>query len=574
MNWRQYLPILDWYPKYTRAQFKGDLGAGLTVGIILIPQGMAYAMLAGMPPIHGLYAATLPLLLYAFFGTSRQLSVAPEAIGSLLTASSVGTLAAVGTDNYLQMAFALALMVGGLRLLLGIFRMGFIVNFLSHPVISGFTSAAALVIAVSQLKSLLGIQIPNSERIHEIAFFVAQKINTIHWLTVGIGVCTILILLMVKKISPRFPGSLLVLVLGILAAWYFQLDQHGVKILGYVPQGLPRLIFPKIAWLQELRELGPITVTIALVGFMESVAMAKTIRAHHLEYKVDANQELIALGLANIGAGLFQGFPVNGGISRSAINDQAGAQTGMASIISAATVILTLLFLTPIFFYLPSVVLASIIMVSVVNMIKTKEPRALWKTNRSDFWMLMATFLVTLIFGIQDGIVTGVVLSLGMVVFKSTRPHYAVLGQIPGTPIYRNVLRFSDLVERPEILVVRYDADLYFANISHFMETLEALIQQKGAALRYVILQAESINNLDSTAIEGLLELLGEFKDKDITLLFSSFKGPIRDMIKKTGLMEKIGENNFFVNIHEAIEAIEHKTLPDHHAYAVQSNIR
>jgi sulfate permease, SulP family len=325
--------------------------------------------------------------------------------------------------------------------------------------------------------------------------------------------------------------------------------------------------------LQELRELGPITVTIALVGFMESVAMAKTIRAHHLEYKVDANQELIALGLANIGAGLFQGFPVNGGISRSAINDQAGAQTGMASIISAATVILTLLFLTPIFFYLPSVVLASIIMVSVVNMIKTKEPRALWKTNRADFWMLMATFLVTLIFGIQDGIVTGVVLSLGMVVFKSTRPHYAVFGQIPGTPIYRNVLRFSDLVERPEILVVRYDADLYFANISHFMETLEALIQQKGAALRYVILQAESINNLDSTAIEGLLELLGEFKDKDITLLFSSFKGPIRDMIKKTGLMEKIGENNFFVNIHEAIEAIEHKTLPDHHAYAVQSNI-
>jgi SulP family sulfate permease len=573
MKWRQYLPILDWLPTYTHAQFRGDLGAGLTVGIILIPQGMAYAMLAGLPPIHGLYAATLPLILYSIFGTSRQLSVAPEAIGSILTASAIGSMAAQGSNHYLQMSFALALMVGVLRLLLGLLRLGFIVNFLSHPVIRGFTSAAAIVIAVTQLKSLFGVKIPNSERIHEIVWALFQQINHLHGLTLGIGLVAIIILWSIKKISPRFPGSLLVLALGILVVWIFKLDQQGVIILGSVPEGLPAFLIPKVAWQQEFRQLWPFTVTIALVGFMESIALAKSVRAHHLEYKVEANQELIALGLANIGAGLFQGFPVNGGISRTAINDQAGAQTGMASIISAATVVLTLLFLTPLFHYLPNAILAAIILFSAINMVKIQEPRELWKSNKTDFWMLMATFVVTLTLGIQDGIATGVMVSLAMMIFKSTRPHYALLGQIPDTHIFRNVLRFKDLVQRPEVLIFRYDADLYFANISHFMEILEAQVQAKSPSIRFVIVDAESINNLDSTAIEGLLELVESFKQLGIKLVFSSLKGPIRDAIKKAQLVEKIGESHFYINIIEAIAAFENLSSPLHHDYAIQSNV-
>ncbi|MCB0678848.1 MAG: sodium-independent anion transporter, partial [Saprospiraceae bacterium] len=318
MNLKSYFPAFDWITNYRRDDLKGDLSAGLTVGVMLIPQGMAYAMIAGLPPIYGLYASTLPLIVYALLGTSRQLAVGPVAMVSLLTAAGVGALAEGGTEAYLQMAILLALLVGGIQFLLGVFRLGFLVNFLSHPVISGFTSAAALIIGLSQLKHLLGIPLGRSHHIHEILIEAGQRIGELHWPTFLIGLGGIGLILLVKKVSRAIPGPLLAVVFGILAVWLFGLSGEGVKIVGTVPQGLPSFELPAFSW-GTTGALMPIALTIALVSFMESIAVAKAIQAKHKNYKVIPNQELIALGLANVGGSFFQAYPTTGGFSRTAV---------------------------------------------------------------------------------------------------------------------------------------------------------------------------------------------------------------------------------------------------------------
>ncbi|MCB0618959.1 MAG: solute carrier family 26 protein, partial [Saprospiraceae bacterium] len=481
MNLKSYFPAFDWITNYRRDDLKGDLSAGLTVGVMLIPQGMAYAMIAGLPPIYGLYASTIPLLIYALLGTSRQLAVGPVAMVSLLTAAGVGALAEGGTEAYLQMAILLALLVGGIQFLLGVFRLGFLVNFLSHPVISGFTSAAALIIGLSQLKHLLGIPLGRSHHIHEILIEAGQRIGELHWPTFLIGLGGIGLILLVKKVSRAIPGPLLAVVFGILAVWLFGLSGEGVKIVGTVPQGLPSFELPAFSW-GTTGALMPIALTIALVSFMESIAVAKAIQAKHKNYKVIPNQELIALGLANVGGSFFQAYPTTGGFSRTAVNDQAGARTGLAAIISAALILLTLLFLTPLFYYLPQAILASVIMVAVFGLIDIKEAVHLWHANRTDFFMLIVTFLATLSLGIEQGIGVGVVLSLVMVIFRTTRPHIAVLGKVPGTPYYRNIERFEKVEQRPDLLILRFDAQLYFANVNFFKDTLAELVQRKGKA--------------------------------------------------------------------------------------------
>ncbi|MEO0339051.1 MAG: solute carrier family 26 protein [Bacteroidota bacterium] len=573
---RSFIPALEWMRAYSEQQFRGDLVAGLTVGVMLIPQGMAYAMIAGLPPIFGLYASTLPILIYAFLGTSKQLAVGPVAMVSLLTATGIGVFAEGGTEAYILLAITLAFLVGAIQFLLGLFRLGFLVNFLSHPVISGFTSAAALIIGLSQLKHLLGIDLARSHHVHEIVIQAIERIGETSLPTLGIGLAGIALIVGIKKLKKSIPGPLLAVAFGILAVYLFGLTEHGVKIVGSVPSGLPSFSTPDFS-MDTFGKLIPVALAIALVSFMESIAVAKAIQARHKNYKVDANQELIALGLANLGGSFLQSYPVTGGFSRTAVNDQSGAKTGMASIISVLLIVLTLLFLTPLFYYLPKAILASVIMVAVFGLIDYKEAVHLWKTDQSDFWMLIITFVATLGLGIEQGIAIGVVLSLAWIIYRTSKPHMTKLGQVEGTHFYRNVERFQQVKERKELLIIRFDAQLYFANIAYFKDQIEEWVKEKGDQLQTVIINADSINNLDSSAVHALEDIVEQLRSNQLQVFFTGVKGPVRDIMAKSHLTEKIGERNFFMSVQEAVDCHDSTCTnngnPVYRAFVLQSNL-
>lgn len=576
MDIKQYIPALGWLPNYKKENLKGDISAGLTVGVMLIPQGMAYAMIAGLPPIFGLYASTIPLIIYALLGTSRQLAVGPVAMVSLLTAAGVGALAEGGTEAYIMLAITLAFLVGLIQFLLGVFRLGFLVNFLSHPVISGFTSAAALIIGLSQLKHLLGINIPRSHHVHEILMNAFKQFGEINWLIFAVGIGGIILIKGVKLINKSIPGPLVAVLFGTLAVWGFDLADKGVKIVGDVPSGLPGFSLPTLD-MNTLQILIPVALAIALVSFMESIAVAKAIQAKHKDYKVLPNQELIALGMANIGGSFLQSYPTTGGFSRTAINDQSGANTALASIISALLIVLTLLFLTPLFYFLPNAILASVIMVAVFGLIDLKEAKHLWTANKTDFWMLVVTFFATLGLGIEQGIGIGVILSLAMVIFKTTRPHVAILGRIPNTNLYRNVNRFKGLEELEGLKIMRFDAQLYFANSAFFKDTLEALLMDH-KDLKVLLLDFESVNQMDSSAIHALEEVVENYRENGKTIYFSGVKGPVRDAMTRGHIIEKLGKNNFFMSKQAAVEAFQNdgKYQNDHkdqQGYVLQNNV-
>ena len=413
MNFKKYIPILDWLPNYKKEWFKGDLGAGLTVGIMLIPQGIAYAMIAGLPPIYGLYTAMIPQIIYAIFGTSRQLAVGPVAMDSLIVASGVAALAQIGTENFIEFAILLAFMMGFLQVVFGFFKLGFLVNFLSRPVISGFTSAAALIIGLNQLKHLLGIQIVRDNKIHTLILDAFQNISEINWLTFAIGAVSILILIFLKRITTKIPAALVVVVLGIVLVRVFHLEQFGVKILGEIPRGLPEFTIPKFEK-NTLIDLFPIALTLSFIAFLEAISVAKAIEIKHTDYKISPNQELIAIGLGNIVGSFFQTYPATGGLSRTAVNNQTGAKTPLAAIISGLIVGVTLLFLTPVFFYLPKAVLGAIIVVAVYGLLDFSMPKELLTYSKRELIILNITLIVTATVGIKEGIFIGIILSLAM----------------------------------------------------------------------------------------------------------------------------------------------------------------
>lgn len=558
MNIKSFIPLIGDLKNYNRTHLKGDFLAGITIGVMLIPQAMAYSMLAGLPPIYGLYASTISILLYAVFGTSRQLSVGPVAMVALLIATGVGNLAEPGSSDYISLAIVLAFMVGIIQAIMGVFRLGFLVNFLSNPVISGFTSAAALIIGFSQLKHLLGIDLPRSNYIHVILLNSYNNINQIHFYTFLLGIGGIATILLVKRYTKRIPGSLVALILSILVVYFFDLHENGIKILKDVPDGFPSPKMPVFLW-NQLIELLPIALTISFVGFIQSVAIAKAIQRKHKNYKIVPNSELIALGIANIGGSLFQAFPITGGFSRTAVNDQTGAKTGLASIISALLIILTLLFFTPLFYYLPQAILASIILVAVFSLIDINEVKHLWKTDKADFFMLIVAFLGTLFIGIEEGIILGVGLSIGMILYRTMKPHIAVVGQIKGTNIYRNLERFEDAIDRNDVLIVRFDARIYFANVSFFKEKIERLIEKKTETLKIFILEAQSINAIDSSGVNMLFDILEECKEEGIQMIIIGLNGPIRDTLYKAGFVDALGIEHFFNRTHEAMECYDSK---------------
>ncbi len=558
MNLKSFLPILNWLPNYNKSWLKGDIGAGLTVGVMLIPQGMAYASIAGLPAVYGLYASIVPIIIYAIFGTSRQLAVGPVAMVSLLTATAISSFEGITIEQYIAYAIVLAFLVGAIQFLLGVFRLGFLVNFLSHPVVSGFTSAAALIIGLSQLKHLLGVDISRSHYVHDILLQAIEKSNEINWIALSIGLSGIIIIVISKRIKKSLPGQLFAVIFGIVVVTLFDLGKgsNTVSIIKEIPNSLPSFIIPSIN-MEVIELLIPMALTISLISFMESIAVAKAIQIKHRDYKVVPNQELISLGLANIIGSFFQSYPTTGGFSRTAVNDQAGAKTGLASIFSAILIVVTLLFLTPLFYNLPNAILASVIMVAVFGLIDYKEAKFLFKSNRTDFWTLIVTFLGTLIFGIEIGIAIGVVLSLAMVLYKTTNPHTAQLAKVPNSHFYRNIKRFDNLENKKDILIYRFDAQLFFANINYFQDKLYEYEKRKKDKLKLLIIDGESINNVDSTAIHALHEITTDFISRNIEVYFSGIKGPVRDKMIKSGFMEKVNEDKFFMSIQDAVDFYE-----------------
>ncbi|HMU04655.1 MAG TPA: sulfate permease, partial [Saprospiraceae bacterium] len=526
---------------------------------------------AGLPPIYGLYAVTIPLIIYALLGTSRQLAVGPVAMVSLLIASGVGGLAASGSDDYVMLAILLALLVGLIQFVMGIFKLGFLVNFLSHPVIAGFTSAAAIIIGFSQMKHLLGVK-TDGEKLLDIIAQLWQQLSAIHMMTFIIGVSAILILIIVKKIHKKIPAPLVVVVLGILSVYLGGLHEQGIKIVGTIPQGLPSFSMPNFDF-STMQKLLPTAFTIAFVGFMESIAVAKAIHARHKDYKLDANQELISLGLANIVGSFFKSFPVTGGFSRTAVNDQAGAKTGLASIISALLIILTLLFLTTYFYYLPNAVLAAIILVAVYGLIDFKEAKHLWHTDKTDFYLFIAAAIGTLILGIEEGILLGVLLSMIILIYRVSYPHVAELGRIGNGATFRNTARFEDAKIDDHIVIMRFDAQLYFANVNFFRDKVTELIKKRKQAT-YFILDASAISTVDSSALHMLHDLIGDLKTSGVHFMIANMIGPVRDTLTKGGIISMIGKEYCFVSVLSAYEFASAKMQNESVDFATQTLIK
>jgi SulP family sulfate permease len=558
---RDALPLLDQLTQYSADHLKSDLSAGLTVGVMLIPQGMAYALIAGLPPIYGLYASLIPLLGYAIFGTSRQLAVGPVAIVSLLVAASVAPMAEGDPSRYIMLALTLTIMVGVLQLAMGLLRFGFLVNFLSHPVLSGFTSAAALVIGFSQLKHLLGIDIERSNYIHEILWSAAQQWEAVHMPTVALGVAGIVILLLLKRSSKAIPGALVVVVLGTGAIWLTSGNQAGVSIVGEVPGGLPDVVIPTFSW-ADVQALIPGALTISLIGFMESIAVAK-VYARRNGYSLDANKELVGLGVANVAGAFFQAYPTTGGFSRTAVNAEAGAKTNMAGIISAVVIALTLLFLTPLFYYMPNAILASIVMVAVAGLIDWEEAVYLWRVDRRDLALMALTFIATLTLGIEEGILAGVVVSLVVIIYQSATPHTAVMGRLPDSTTYRNLKRSPDAITRADVMIVRMDAALYFANVSTFKD-LVSEIDMNNDALRAIVIDMYPVNRIDSTAAHALHEIIEMCHENSIDLYLAGLKGPVHDVLSRAHVIHELGPDHLFHEVHEAVKAAEaaHRSDP------------
>ncbi|MBW1756505.1 MAG: solute carrier family 26 protein [Deltaproteobacteria bacterium] len=560
---RSVFPIFGWLRDYQRADLGPDLVAGLTTAVMLVPQAMGYALLAGLPPIHGLYAAVAPLILYAVLGTSRHLAVGPVAMDSILVAGAVGAIATIGTENYVLIAAALGMMVGGIQAGLGFLRAGFLVNFLSRPVVAGFTAAAALIIAASQLGHLLGVELPRTHHVHRVVWEAIQHASDCSWPTLTIGVLSIAVLVLCKKRWPRFPAALFVVVTTTVAVWALGLSARGVSIVGEVPAGLPGFSLPSVDS-EVLTQLIPAAATIALVSFMEAISVGRVFAQAH-RYEISPNRELIALGFANMTGGATGGYPIAGGFSRSAVNVRAGARTQLAALVTCAVVIITLLAFTRAFFYLPKTALSAIIVAAVAGLIDIRGAAEVFRVKRADFYLLVLTFFATLSLGIQWGILVGVAASVVLFLVRTTRPYFAILGRIPASQTYVNIARHPHAETLPGIILVRVDAQFYFGNVSFLKETVRSLVRDSEAPVRYFVLEAAGVNDLDSAAAATLAELDEELAAQGVRLVLTRIKGPVRDVLHRSGLLEKLAsEGRVYLSTHRAIEVLRSgMALPD-----------
>ncbi len=512
--------------------------SALIITALLVPQGMAYALLAGLPARYGLYASTVPAIVYALFGTSRHMPVGPPALMALLTFTSVSALAEPGTPEYISLALLLALMVGVLQLLIGLLRMGFITNFISHPVLSGFIYASAIVIMLSQIGNLLGISFSGSHSTINTAVEVWRGVGDTNLPTLAVGLGSVVVMLLLARSFPRVPGPLVVVAASALIVYLFGLNERGVDIVGEVPQGLPGFSIPALDLdLDVAGSLLTSAIVVAFVGFIESISVAKAIAAKE-KYKIDSSQELKALGLANTSAAFFSGFPVAGSFSRTAVQYESGGRTQLASIFTAALILATLLFLTPLFYYLPSASLAAVIIVVVFKLIDIKEIRKVFRIRKADGYTLLLTFVLTLALGVEEGILIGAGFALLAFLRRTAYPHIAELGYVEGKDAFLGLESYPGGKTHPEALIVRVDARLYFAN-SPFLE--EWLIKEVADRpdLRWIFIDCRGVNGIDVTAIEGLEDLMSSYRSRGVEMVFTHMKLPVRERLEKAGWNEK-----------------------------------
>ena len=568
-TWRQLmpsLPVLQWGREYNRETLVSDGLAALIVTIMLIPQSLAYAMLAGLPPEVGLYASVAPLLLYAIFGTSRVLAVGPVAVVSLMTAAAIGQHAVAGTPEYWAVAITLAFLSGLLLLVMGLLRLGFLANFLSHPVISGFISASGILIAASQLKTLIGVKAEGHNFV-DLSRSLLSQAGQAHLLTLSIGVLTMAFLFWVRSglkplllrigMKPRAAdvvaktGPVAAIAATTLLSWGLGWQAQGVKIVGAVPQGLPPLTLP--LWdLGLWQQLLVPALLISVVGFVESVSVGQTLAAKRRQ-RIEPDQELVALGSSNLSAAFTGGFPVTGGFARSVVNFDAGAQTPAAGVFTAAGITLASLFLTPALYYLPQATLAATIVVAVLSLVDFSILRKTWNYAKSDFLAVVATLMTTLTAGVETGLVVGVGVSLALYLYRTSRPHMAEVGLVAGTEHFRNVQRHVVLVS-PRVLSLRVDESLYFANSRALEDRINNTVANR-PGLAHVVLQCSAINDIDASALESLEAIDQRLRDAGLRLHLSEVKGPVMDRLENTEFLHGLS-GLVFLSHYQAIHEL------------------
>ena len=564
----RWVPLIGWLKTYHRGLLTRDVLAAVIVTLMLVPQALAYAMLAGLPPEMGLYASMLPLVLYAIFGTSASLAVGPVAVAALMTASALSSFAAPGSPEYIGAALVLAALSGLILIAMGVLRLGFLVNFLSHPVISGFVTASGILIAISQLKHIFGVEASGHNVVELLRALLGQwqQVNIIT-LLIGLGVWAYLWVCrkrlngwLTKLGMPASWAGLMVkaapisaVVVTTLLAWGFQLEQRGVDVVGFVPSGLPVITLPSLdqsLWLGLL----PAALLISLVGFVESVSVAQTLAAKRRQ-RIDPNQELIALGMANLGAGISGGSPVSGGFSRSVVNFEAGAATPLAGAFTALGIVLATLLLIDLLAFLPTATLAATIIVAVGTLIDLPAVKRTWQYSRSDGVAMVATLLLTLLHSVEVGIISGVVLSLGLHLYRTSQPHSAVVGRVPGTEHFRNVKRHQ--VETDEhVAMLRIDESLYFANARYLEDTVMALAA-RSPSIKHIVLTCQAVNVIDASALESLEAINGRLKDAGAMLHLAEVKGPVMDRLTHTAFYHELTGQVFFTT-YDAWQALAH----------------
>ena len=554
-TWQQaFVPFLGWIGELKDWKVvQADIVAGVTVALVLVPQSMAYASLAGLPVQYGLYASFLPGMVAAIFGSSRQLATGPVAVVSLMTASALEPLAGANPEGYIAYAILLAALVGIFQLALGLLRLGVLVDFLSHPVVIGFTNAAAIIIATSQLGKLFGVSVEKAEHQYETVWntIVAATQET-HLLTLGMALIAFAVMMLIKKLWPKAPAVLIAVVVTTLLSWWGGFEVAGGKVVGVVPEGLPPVSLPTFD-LDVIGELTAVAIAISLIGFMEAISIAKAMAAQTRQ-RLDANQELVGQGLSNITSGLFQGYAVSGSFSRSAVNITAGAITGFSSIVTAIVVGLTLLFLTPLLYHLPQATLAAVIIMAVINLVKVQPVIQAWKAEPHDGLVSVVTFVLTLILAphLETGIIVGVLLSLGLFVYRTMRPRFATVSRFPDGTL-RDV-EVHGLKTDKYISIMRFDGSLYFANAGYFESTvLERVATEPD--LKFVIVDGQGINQLDATGLEVLYHLTERLHaSAGVELLVARMKKQFMDTLRRSGMMAEFREEHFFARVQDAID--------------------
>lgn len=569
---RRYLPILDWGRTYDRNAFSNDMIAAVIVTIMLIPQSLAYALLAGLPPEAGIYASIAPIILYAIFGTSRALAVGPVAVVSLLTASAIGQIAEQGTAGYAVAALTLAFLSGGFLLLMGVLRLGFLANFLSHPVIAGFITASGILIATSQLKHILGVD-AHGHTLPEMLLSLGTHLSDISWITVVIGGAATAFLFWVRKnLKPTLArigtpamladivtkaGPVAAVVATTVAVWAFDLAGQGVRIVGEVPRSLPPLTMPGLSPDLIGALLVP-AILISVIGFVESVSVAQTLAAKKRQ-RIDPDQELIGLGAANLGAAFTGGYPVTGGFSRSVVNFDAGAETPAAGAFTAIGLAVAAVALTPLVYYLPNATLAATIIVAVLGLVDLSILKKTWAYSRADFVAVAATVVLTLGLGVEVGVASGVAISVLLHLYKTSRPHVAEVGLVPGSQHFRNIHR-HEVETDPSLVTLRVDESLYFVN-ARFLEDLIQKRVTDGCTVRHLVLMCSAVNDVDYSALESLEAINQRLKDMGVGLHLSEVKGPVLDRLKRSHFLDELN-GRVFLSQYEAWNSLVSSQTP------------